>query len=294
MSHSKFRRWAGLLYVLPAALILGTFHLLPVFYAFWLSLTDWNFIRPRINYVGLRQYETMLSDPAFQIALKNTVVYTISVVVISAAFGLALAIALNHRIRGSGLYRTLIFLPVITATSTAAVVWKWMYAPNASGFFNQIIGLVGLSPQRWLLDPNLAMPAVIAMSIWQSTGYSMIIFLAGLQSISRQVIEAAMVDGAGGWQRFRFITVPLLTPTLFFVSVVSVIHSFQAVSQVMILTEGGPLRRTLLLVYYLYQQAFGSFRMGYGAAIAMTLFVCIAIFTLIQWKVAEKRVHYGG
>lgn len=288
------RRWAGLLYVLPAALILGAFQLFPVIYALGLSLTDWNFIRPRASFVGLQQYQTMLADPSFQIAITNTIIYTIGVVLIAGTLGLLLAVALNRRLPGIGLYRTLLFLPFVTATSTAAVVWKWMYAPNPSGLINQIVALFGIAPQRWLLDPNLALPSVMAMSVWQSTGYTMIIFLAGLQGISRHVIEAAMVDGAGWWHRFRHITLPLLTPTLFFVGVVSVIHSFQAVSQVIILTEGGPLRRTLLLVYYLYQQAFGAFKMAYGSAIAITLFVCIALFTLLQWRLAEKRVHYDG
>lgn len=294
MTPARYRRWAGLLYVLPAASILGTFHLFPLVYAFWLSLTDWNFIRPRVAYVGLKQYQTMLADPSFHIALRNTVVYTLGVVVISGVLGLLLAVALNRRLALSGLFRTLIFLPVVTATSTAAVVWKWMYAPNASGLINQVIGLLGIPAQRWLLDPDLALPAVMAMSVWQSTGYAMVIFLAGLQNISRPVVEAAMVDGAGGWQRFRYITVPLLTPTIFFVGIVSIIHSFQAVSQVIILTEGGPLRRTLLLVYYLYQQAFGAFKMGYGAAMAMTLFALLALFTLLQWRLGERKVHYGG
>lgn len=287
------RGWVGLLYVLPAALILGIFQLFPVIYAGWLSLTDANFLRQTVNFVGLAQYQKMLADPAFHMAVKNTLVYTAGVVVISGILGLLLAVALNRRFPGIGVYRTLLFLPVVTATSTAAVVWRWMYAPNASGLLNQIIGLFGMSPERWLLNPQLALPAVMAMSIWQSTGYSMIIFLAGLQGISRHVVEASKVDGAGWWQRFVHITLPLLSPTIFFVIVISVIHSFQAVSQVMVLTEGGPLRRTLVVVYYLYQQAFGSFNMAYGAAIAMTLFVILAVFTLIQWKVSEKRVHYG-
>lgn len=287
------RGWAGLLYVLPALSILGLFQLAPVIYAGWLSLTDSNLIRPVTNFVGFEQYERMISDPSFHMALKNTLVYTVGVVLFSALFGLGLAIALNQRFRGVGLYRTLLFLPVVTATSTAAVVWHWMYAPNPSGLLNRMIALVGIEPQRWLLDPNLALPSVMAMSVWQSTGYSMIIFLAGLQGISRTVMEAAKVDGANWWQRQRYITLPLLSPTIFFVIVISVIHSFQAVSQVLVLTGGGPLRRTLVLVYYLYQQAFESFNMAYGAAIAMTLFVILAIFTWIQWKVAEKRVHYG-
>jgi len=291
--RKRIRGWAGLLYVLPALSILGLFQLAPVVYAAWLSLTDSNLIRPVTNFVGLEQYRRMISDPSFHIALKNTVVYTVGVVFFSALFGLMLAVLLNRKFRGVGLYRTLLFLPVVTATSTAAVVWRWMYAPNPNGLLNRIVALFGMESQRWLLDPDLALPSVMAMSIWQSTGYSMIIFLAGLQNISSTVMEAAKVDGANWWQRLRYITLPLLSPTIFFVLVISVIHSFQAVSQVLVLTGGGPLRRTLVLVYYLYQQAFESFNMAYGAAIAMTLFVILAACTWIQWKVAEKRVHYG-
>lgn len=293
MNRKGLRRWAGLLYVLPAALILGIFQLYPVLYGLGISLTDANFLRREVNFVGLKHYQDLLHDPYFHTAVVNTIVYTLGVVLISGTLGLVLAVILNRRFFGVGLYRTLLFLPVVTATSTAAVVWKWMYTPDPSGLVNRVIGWVGFEPQRWLVNPTLAMPAVMAMSIWQSTGYSMVIFLAGLQGISRSAIEAAKVDGAGRWQVFRYITLPLLTPTLFFVLVVSVIHSFQAVSQVMILTEGGPLRRTLLVVYYLYQQAFGSFKMGYGSAIAMVLFIFLALFTLLQWKVSQKRVHYG-
>lgn len=291
--RGRHRRWAGLLYVLPAGIILGAFQLFPVIYALGLSLTDWNFIRPKASFVGLKQYEALLVDATFRVAIANTVIYTIGVVLISGTLGLLLAITLNRRLPGIGVYRTLLFLPVVTATSTAAVVWKWMYAPSVSGLLNQVIGWVGVAPQRWLLDPELALPSVMAMSIWQSTGYSMVIFLAGLQGISPHALEAARVDGAGRWQLFRSITLPLLAPTIFFVGVVSVIHSFQAVSQVIVLTEGGPLQRTLLVVYYLYQKAFGAFDMAYGAAIAITLFIFIAGFTLVQWKVSEKRVHYG-
>lgn len=293
MIRKIITRWAGLFYVLPAALVLGIFHLYPVVYGLALSLTDANFLRREVRFVGFANYQELFTDPYFRIAVRNTVVYTVGVVLISGALGLFLALVLNRRFAGVGLYRTLLFLPVVTATSTAAVIWKWMYAPSAAGLVNRVIGWFGLEPQRWLIDPYLALPAVMAMSIWQSTGYSMVIFLAGLQGISPAVVEAAKVDGAGRWQIFRYITLPLLSPTLFFVLIVSVIHSFQAVSQVMILTEGGPLRRTLLVVYYLYQQAFGAFRMSYGAAIAMVLFVFLAVFTLVQWKVAEKRVHYG-
>lgn len=293
MNRRRRKRWAGLLYVLPAGLILGVFQLFPVLYAFGLSLTDWNFIRPRASFVGLAQYRRLIADPSFHIAIVNTLVYTVGVVAASSLLGLVLAVLVNRKIPGIGIYRTLLFLPVIVATSTAAVVWRWMYAPNAAGLVNQVIGWLGLPPQRWLIDPDLALPAVMVMSIWQSTGYAMVIFLAGLQGISRQVQEAAMVDGAGRWQRLRYVTLPLLAPTIFFVVVVTMIHSFQAVSQVMILTEGGPLSRTLLVVYYLYQKAFESFDAAYGSAIAMVLFLCIAAFTLLQWKVAERRVHYG-
>lgn len=294
MSRAHRQEWTGLLYVLPAGILLALFHWFPAAYAFRLSLLDWNLIRPRAHEVGLENYRRLLDDPSFWTAVRNTLTYTLGVVPVTMTLALALAVLLNRRLKGASLYRTLLFLPVVTATSTAAVVWKWIYHPDESGLLNGFLGWFGIEPQYFLLNPELAMPAVMLMSVWQGLGYDMVILLAGLQNIPRHVVEAAEIDGASPWQRFRLVSLPLLTPSLFFVLIVSIIHSFQVAAQVIVLTGGGPLERTLVLVYYLYQQGFASFRMGYAAAIACVLLLTIVVLTLAQWKIAEKRVEYGG
>ena len=295
----RTRRWRvlrhieGYAYIIPAFLILGLFHLWPAAYTFFLSLHDWNFIRRAPRYIGLANYERLIADEYFWIALRNTAFYALGVVPASIVLGLVLAYLLSGS-RLSALYRVLLFTPVVTAASAASVIWKWLYAPGPDGLFNRIIGLLGLGPERWLQDPALAMPSVILLGIWKSVGYNVVIFYAGLRNISREYREAARMDGASPWQEFWHIVFPLLTPTTFFVLVVSVISSFQVFSQVYVMTGGGPLNRTLVLVYYLYNRAFGSFRIGYASAIAFVLFVIIFALTWVQRVVLQPRIHYDN
>jgi len=283
----------GYAYVLPAFLILGAFHLWPSIYTFVLSLYDWNFIRPVPRFVGFANYQRLATDEYFWIALQNTAVYALGVVPASMALALGLALLLTQS-RLSAVYRILLFTPVVTASSAASVIWKWLYDPRPDGFFNRLIGLVGLGPERWLQDPDLALFSVILLGIWKSVGYNVVIFYAGLRNISREYREAARIDGASAWQEFTRIVFPLLAPTTFFVLVVSVISSFQVFSQVYVMTGGGPLNRTLVLVYYLYNQAFGSFRIGYAAAIAFVLFVILFALTWVQRAVLQPRIHYDN
>lgn len=281
------------MYVLPAFAVLAVFQLWPSVYTFFLSLHDWNFIRRNPAYVGLANYERLLADPYFWTALRNTAIYTLGVVPPSMVLGLGLAYLLSG-VRRSALYRVLLFTPVVTASSAAAVIWRWLYAPGPDGFFNRLIGLIGLGPERWLQDPALAMPSVILLGIWKSVGYNVVIFYAGLRNISPEYREAARIDGASPWQEFSRIVLPLLAPTTFFVLVVSVIGSFQVFSQVYVMTRGGPLNRTLVLVYYLYERAFGSFRIGYASAIAFVLFVILFTLTLVQRLILQPRIHYDN
>lgn len=288
------RHLEGYLYVLPAFVILAAFHLWPAVYTFFLSLYNWNFIRRTPTYIGFANYERLWGDEYFWIALKNTAVYAFGVVPASIAVGLLLALLLNDRSRLSATYRILLFTPVVTAASAAAVIWKWLYAPDAGGLLNLLIGWVGLGPFRWLQDPNLAMLSVVILGIWKSIGYNVVIFYAGLRNIDREYREAARIDGASTWQEFRRIVLPLLAPTTYFVLIVSVIGSFQVFSQVYVMTGGGPLNRTLVLVYYLYDRAFSSFRIGYAAAIAFVLFAIILALTLLQRALLQHRIHYDN
>ena len=288
------RHVEGYAYVLPAFAILAVFHLWPALYTFYLSLFNWNFIRRTPTYIGLENYRRLWSDEYFWIALENTTVYALGVVPASIAIGLFLALLLNERSRLSRLYRVLLFTPVVTAASAAAIIWKWLYAPGPDGFFNLMAGVVGLGPYRWLQDPDMAMLGVIILGVWKSIGYNVVIFYAGLRNIAVEYREAARIDGASAWQEFRRIILPLLAPTTYFVLIVSVISSFQVFSQVYVMTGGGPLNRTLVLVYYLYDRAFASFRIGYAAAIAFVLFAIILVLTLLQRLVLQHRIHYDN
>ncbi len=284
----------GYLYILPAFAVLATFQLWPFLYTIYLSLHNWNLIRRAPTFIGLANFERLWADEYFWLALRNTTVYTLGVVPVSIVIGLLLALLLAdlRGERSSALYRVLLFTPVITATSAAAIIWKWMYSPDSGALFNLLIGFVGLEPQRWLQDPDLAMFSVIVLGVWKSVGYNVVIFYAGLRNIAGEYREAARIDGASSWKEFRHIILPLLTPTTYFVLIVSMISSFQVFSQVYVMTEGGPLGRTMVLVYYLYDRAFGSFRMGYAAAIACVLFAIIFLLTLLQRRLFQGRIHY--
>ena len=284
----------GYLYVLPALAVLGLFHLWPSLYTFYLSLHNWNLIQRVPRFIGLANYERLWSDEYFWLALRNTATYALGVVPASLVIGLLLALLLVDAGRMSGLYRVLLFTPVVTAASAAAVIWKWMYAPDEQGLFNALLGLVGVAPRRWLQDPDLAMFSVTLLGIWKSIGYNVVIFYAGLRNIAVEYREAARIDGATAWQEFRHIVLPLLSPTTYFVLIVSVISSFQVFSQVYVMTRGGPLGRTMVLVYYIYDRAFGSFRIGYAAAIAFALFGIILCLTLLQRAVLQNRIHYDN
>lgn len=280
------------LYLLPATVVLVTFHFAPVFYAFYVSLLDWNYISPNPTFVGFANYAALLKDSDFITSLINTVYYVIGTVPTSMAVALFVAILLNQKIRGLAWYRTVYFLPVITAANAVAIIWFWIYHPDYSGLLNGLLDRLGLPIQSWLLDPKWAMPCIILMSIWKGLGYNVVIFLAGLQNISSEYYEAAQIDGAKGWSMFRYITWPLLSPTTFFVLIISVIGSFQVFSQVYVMTRGGPLKSTLVVVYYLYKIGFEDFKMGYASAMAYALFVIIFTLTLLQRKYIGSRVYY--
>jgi len=280
------------LFLLPATAVLAVFHFFPIVYAFAVSLLRWNLIDPVRPFVGIDNYRQLLADEKFLTALANTTYY--SVVSVAAALPLALgfAVLLNRRLVGLSWYRTAFFIPYVTPLAAGAMVWQWLYHPDQFGLLNYLIGRVGLPPQRWLLNPDQAMPALIAVAIWSSLGRDIIIFLAGLQNISAEYYEAAQIDGASPWQAFRYITLPLLSPTTYFLLVISMIGAFKVFALPLFLTGGGPLNRTLTIVYSIYQQGFQYFRMGYAAAQAYALFAIIFLITMLQRRLAAGRVHY--
>ena len=282
-------RWA-LAFLAPTLIGLAVLSAGPILATLAISLTKWDLLTPP-QVTGIDNYVDLLSDDRFIKALRNTFFYTIVSVPLGMAIALGLAVALNQRIRGIAFIRTAYFLPVVTSTIAIALVWQWIYSAD-SGLLNQVLGLVGIPSQKWLSDPTLAMPSIIAMSIWQGLGVNVIIFLAGLQAIPTELLDAASVDGAARWARFRWVTLPLLTPALFFTGVLSLIGSFQVFDQVFVLAKPKPTDATITVVYFIYENGFKFFKMGYASAASWILFLIVAFFTAIYFWSQKRWVHY--
>jgi multiple sugar transport system permease protein len=282
-------RWA-LLFLAPTLLGLAVLSAGPILATLGISLTRWDLLTPP-KPVGLDNYAALISDDRFLKALRNTFFYTIVSVPLGLAIALGLALALNVKIRGIAWIRTAYFLPVVTSTIAIALVWQWIYSPD-SGLLNEVIGVFGIPAQRWLGNPTLAMPAIVAMSIWQGLGVNVIIFLAGLQAIPTELLDAASVDGAGRWARFRGVVLPLLTPAIFFTGVLSMIGAFQVFDQVFVLVKPRPTDATITIVYFIYENGFKFFKMGYASAASWILFLIVALFTAIYFWSQDRWVHY--
>ena len=287
------KQWSAYLFLAPTMILFGVFTLLAVFYAFFLSFHEWNILEPAKPFVGLDNYSRLLGDERFGGAIVNTLYYTAVSVPLTMGIGLLIALLLNNQIRARGFFRTLFYLPVVTPLVIAAIIWKWVYNGDF-GLLNYYLIQFGVidEPLLWLADPNLAMPAVIITSIWKSVGFSMVVYLAGLQSIPEDFYDAAKVDGAVGWQRLKDITIPLLSSTTLFLAVVSVLGAFQVFTEIFIMTNGGPLGRTTTIVYHIYQTAFKFFDMGYASAMAFGMFAMMFAFTLVQLRIMRGEVEY--
>ena len=273
-----------LLFVLPSFLGCLIFIFLPSIASFLLSFFSWNLIN-QIKFVGLSNYIELFSSKEFYFILKNTLVYSFCVTFFAAIIPLVLASVLNNKICGKDFYKTSYFLPFITPMIVIAMIWQWIFDPN--------IGLVNLlfkSNLQWLFDSNLAMLVLIFVSVWKLTGYNMIIFLSGFSALNAQVYEAAKIDGAGNLNTFFKITLPLMSPVIFFVLLVTTISSFQVFDLIYLMTQGGPENSTNILVFWLYKNAFEFFNTGKASAIAYVLFLFILVLTIIQWKLRKKWV----
>ncbi len=278
-------------FLLPNLIGFIVFTLLPVFAALGLSFVRWDSYSP-LKYVGLRNFEMMFSDSSFKIAFWNTLYFTGLTVPLTVLVALLLALVLNKAFRGVKFIRSIHFFPHVASTIAVAVVWQFLYNPDM-GPINHFLRAVGVaSPPRWTSSVTWAMPAVIIMTVWKSAGYYMMMFLAGLQGIPGHLYEVATIDGATSWQKFRYVTLPLLTPTMFFVVTMNLIYSFKVFDQIHIMTQGGPGRATSVLVYYIYVQAFVNQNFGYASAMATTFFLIILGFTIVQFRLQEKWVKY--
>jgi multiple sugar transport system permease protein len=287
---------AAFLFLLPNILGFLVFSVGPVIASAGISLLDWNLLNPP-QWVGIGNYARLLTDQEFWSSLRVTLFYTLGMLPLSIIPALILAVALNQPIRGRTIYRTIFFLPVVSSLIAVSLLWRWLYNPSfglLNYLLNGLFGMLGLpiTAPDWLQSPTWAMPAIILMSAWKSLGYNMVLYLAGLQGIPRSLYEAAEIDGAGRWQRFGQITVPLLTPTTFFVIIITLIGSFQVFDQAYIMTGGGPARSTVTTVYYIYANGFERYQMGYASAIAWVLFLIILTLTMIQWRYQNRWVFY--
>lgn len=291
------RQKVSYLFIALPALLFFVFQLAPVFISFFWSFTRYDVVHPP-QFVGLANYKNILfDDPLFWKAILNTVLYVIGVVPIGVCFSLILAVAIDQKIKFKNFFKSIFFLPTVTAIVAVSVIWKWLYAGEKYGLFNYWIMKLGGQPIDWLASPTWTLLSIMIMSIWAGVGYNMILFLAGLQTIPHVMYEAAEIDGAGFWKKFFHITLPLLRPTIVFVSMMSFIFSFQVFEQVYIMTGGqggigGVLNSGLTIVAYLYDKGFQKFQMGYASALAYIIFLCIFALTLINKRLMKTDVEY--
>jgi multiple sugar transport system permease protein len=292
-AKGKARKGAGTAigFLAPSMLHLVVFIFTPIVFAAYLSVHRWDIVVPDKPFVGLENFSRMLQDSTFWNALKNTLVYTLNVP-IGMAISLAVAVMMNRRLKGIALMRTLYFLPSVTSFVAIALVWMWIYHPTF-GVANYLLSLVHLGPLQWLNSTDTAMMSIILFSVWLSLGYQMVIYLAGLQGIPEELHDAARIDGANSWHRFWHVTFPLLKPTTFFILVTSFISSFQVFTSIYVMTAGGPVRSTDVIVYHIYQAAWEQLRMGYASAMSWVLFVIIMIATWIQFRLIGRSVDYA-
>lgn len=287
------REW--LLFILllgPNLLLFTIFTYWPLLYNVYLSFVRWNFLRPQKPFVWFDNYRSVFSSALFWEIVLNTLTFTVWSVGLTLVFGLALALLLNQPLRQRNAARAVLFSPVVMSGAVVAVVWSYIFDPRY-GLIDQLLGLVGLNSPNWLGTTTWAMPAVIIVYVWKNLGYAVVIYLAGLQGIPRELYDAALVDGAGPWARFRHVTLPGLSPVAFFLSVTSILATFQAFDIIKVLTDGGPVNATTTLVFYLYELGFVTYDAGKAGVIAVVLFLIMLVLTLIQLRYLERRVSYG-
>lgn len=278
-------------FLAPAIGAIFIFFFIPVLAAFLISFTDFDIYTlgdfSTLRFIGFDNYSKLLTDELFWTSLKNTFYFVLVAGPLSIAVSLFAALLLNSKLtKFKALFRLAYFLPVITTLVAVAIVWRFIYHPNF-GILNFFLGLFGINPIDWLGDPFWAMPSIIILAVWKNFGYNMIIFIAGLQNIPEELYEAAEIEGANGFQKFVHITLPMLAPTTLFVSIITMIGYFQLFAEPYVMTQGGPLNKTLSIVQYMYQEGFRWWNMGYSASIAFVLFIIIFIGTLIQFKVQK-------
>ena len=277
---------AAWIFLTPALLFLGVFLLYPIAYLFYLSFTAGSFTSSGVKWIGLRNYWRLLVTPDFWQVLVNTIYFTFATVIPSLVIPLGLAVLLNRSISLRGILRSAYFLPSITSLVAAGLGFRWLF--QTEGAVNGLLNIFGFTPISWLSSTIWAMPVLIILSVWKQIGFNMVVFLAGLQAIPISRYEAAELDGANSWQQFRYITLPGLRPTIVFAAITTAIFTLRSFEQVYVITGGGPLNSTNLLVYYIYQEAFGQFDFGYAAAAATILLAFALLLVYLQLQTWEE------
>lgn len=287
-----WKKWCSVMtFVVPALIPLTVFWIYPILRSMLLSLTDWDYMSPSYSFVGLSNYVALFKDTRFYSALWNTFVFGIGTVIPTIIGGMILALLLQKTFRGDGIFKFILFSPWITPTVAISIVWTWIYEPDV-GIANHVLKFFHLPALQWINSSSTAMLAVIIVTVWKSLGYAMIFYITALEKVPKELYEANALDGANSWQRFRDVTLPCISPTTFFLVIITMVNSLQAYDQIQILTQGGPSGSTRTLLYMYYQLGFEEFNMGQATAVAMILILITVMLSLIQFVVSKKWVHY--
>ncbi|WP_145408967.1 carbohydrate ABC transporter permease [Paenibacillus xylanexedens] len=291
MRLKLWRESEAVLFTLPALIPLLVFWLGPLGYIVYLSFTDWDFMSPDKLFVGLDNYSYLLTNSEFYQSLKVTLLFGLGSVIPTIVGGLALAMLMNSKIQSTGIFRTLLFSPWVTPTVAVSIAWSWIFEPEV-GLANLMLGWAGVSPIGWLRDANWALVAVLIVTLWKSIGWAMVFYLVALRNLPSDLLEAASIDGAGSWDKFRSITLPLISPTTFFLSIILTIQSLQAYDQINVMTQGGPAGSTRTLLYMYYQSAFESFNVGEASSIAVVIILICVLLSGVSFLLGRRLVHY--
>ncbi len=290
--RNKKENLAGLLFIMPALIPMAVFWIGPVLYSVGMSFTDWDMISDHFNFVGFYNYISLIGQHDFTEVLWNTLAFALGTVVPSIVLGLLAALALNLAKRSSVFYRAVIFAPYITPMVAVSIVWSWIFEPRV-GILNYLLGFLGIHGIEWTQSMDTAMLSVIIVTVWKQIGWIMLFYLGALQKVSANLLEAAAIDGADSVRRFFSITLPMISPTTFFLLIITTINSLQAYDQIQVLTQGGPAGSTRTLLYYFYQEAFESFNTGKASSVAVILVILTALLSLIEKRASKNSVYYG-
>lgn len=297
-TSKKYLQWIekakDFMFAVPALIFLGVFLYYPLMNSVYISFTNWNMTKPVKKFVGTDNYVKLFKNEDLYQSFKVTLHYTLLDVVLTLTIGLMLALLFNvFRSKMYAVMRGIIFMPHYISMVIAAMVFTWIYN-GQYGLLNRVTNLMGFEPIQWLTNPSTALPALVAVSVWKGVGFAMMLFISGMRGIPNEYYEAAAIDGASGLSRFRYITLPLLSPMTLFLVITTFISSMQVFQSIDIMTNGGPLQATNAIVYWIYTMAFTEFKTGRASALVMILFVIILVLTIIQWLVSRKQVHYEG